>query len=562
MSKKPFNINEISPKSQRILFFERDQLILSETQNQRIFGNQKNTKLLNDNNTSYKQNFNHNPSKNLDLVGNIYHRNKNLFEEHQTYVNASIDERKHEEERLPICLSPGNVMNNINETVIKKNIKFKHQLKNWKVVLKKTSKTSDFYDSNRLCTIEGYSANRLGGLDNCKTTFITERIEENIVRSSSGSMYLLIGELDVGYMRDKGYHNFCRSFLKGFPENWKDILLQEITLFCELTRTIKEPKEQINPVFQTSPDQLNIPSINYGEDRAIIEDNVEYVPSNQNLILYDSKADKNPVEKLVEPGKPSTEIRKIEKKHTNQGLKNANKKRNSHELKNLIADTKNFLSLPLTKNGKRKHELPKENNNINNLRTKESIKNMYSSSDKKKSLLVDKSSKSKVSSFKIEKNVKSKLVQISETKVKGIVKTQVSEKNNSVLKHKDDSKDVATFESSEKTKKKKVSMDNLKDQSRKPEVSDGLCETKNSKKTKLSKNVKKKPDKSGGNKQLPVDLSKEVTTRSGRCVKNPGNWWEGSPKPNGSEKSQRTRIKFIWGKVGIKIEDSEKSLKL
>ncbi|NWU98329.1 M18BP protein, partial [Upupa epops] len=51
---------------------------------------------------------------------------------------------------------------------------------------------------------------------------ITERITDNRVRTSSGSIYVLQGRINTAAMRKEGFpYHFIRQFMYGFSRNWR-----------------------------------------------------------------------------------------------------------------------------------------------------------------------------------------------------------------------------------------------------------------------------------------------------------------------------------------------------
>ncbi|NXV79700.1 M18BP protein, partial [Atlantisia rogersi] len=52
---------------------------------------------------------------------------------------------------------------------------------------------------------------------------VMERIAHNRVRTSSGSIYLLQGNIDSASMRREGFsHRFIKRFTYGFSKKWKE----------------------------------------------------------------------------------------------------------------------------------------------------------------------------------------------------------------------------------------------------------------------------------------------------------------------------------------------------
>ncbi|NXX19294.1 M18BP protein, partial [Podargus strigoides] len=52
---------------------------------------------------------------------------------------------------------------------------------------------------------------------------VTERIARNQVKTSSGSIYLLQGNIDSAFMRKEGFpHRFIKRFMYGFSRRWKE----------------------------------------------------------------------------------------------------------------------------------------------------------------------------------------------------------------------------------------------------------------------------------------------------------------------------------------------------
>ncbi|NXW48644.1 M18BP protein, partial [Nyctiprogne leucopyga] len=52
---------------------------------------------------------------------------------------------------------------------------------------------------------------------------ITERIAHNQVKTSSGSIYLLQGNIDSAWMRKEGFpYRFIKRFTYGFSRKWKE----------------------------------------------------------------------------------------------------------------------------------------------------------------------------------------------------------------------------------------------------------------------------------------------------------------------------------------------------
>ncbi|NXN56246.1 M18BP protein, partial [Rynchops niger] len=52
---------------------------------------------------------------------------------------------------------------------------------------------------------------------------IVERIAQNRVRTSSGSIYLLQGNIDSASMRKEGFpYRFIKRFMYGFSKKWKE----------------------------------------------------------------------------------------------------------------------------------------------------------------------------------------------------------------------------------------------------------------------------------------------------------------------------------------------------
>ncbi|NXV16046.1 M18BP protein, partial [Cepphus grylle] len=52
---------------------------------------------------------------------------------------------------------------------------------------------------------------------------IVERIAHNQVRTSSGSIYLLQGNIDSAWMRKEGFpYRFIKRFTYGFSKKWKE----------------------------------------------------------------------------------------------------------------------------------------------------------------------------------------------------------------------------------------------------------------------------------------------------------------------------------------------------
>ncbi|NXN16360.1 M18BP protein, partial [Indicator maculatus] len=76
-------------------------------------------------------------------------------------------------------------------------------------------------DDNSAIFVEGKRKDKKGLLWHSNT--VMERITSNQVRTSSGSVYLLQGRIDVASMRKEGFpYKFIKRFRFGFSTNWKE----------------------------------------------------------------------------------------------------------------------------------------------------------------------------------------------------------------------------------------------------------------------------------------------------------------------------------------------------
>ncbi|NXX44422.1 M18BP protein, partial [Tricholaema leucomelas] len=76
-------------------------------------------------------------------------------------------------------------------------------------------------DDNSAIFVEGKLKHKKAQL--WHSSAVMERIKSNQVRTSSGSVYLLLGRIDEASMTKEGFpYKFIRRFMFGFSKKWKE----------------------------------------------------------------------------------------------------------------------------------------------------------------------------------------------------------------------------------------------------------------------------------------------------------------------------------------------------
>ncbi|NXP53016.1 M18BP protein, partial [Heliornis fulica] len=76
-------------------------------------------------------------------------------------------------------------------------------------------------DGNAAIYVEGRRSDMRGV--SWHSSAVTECVARNRVRTSSGSVYLLQGNIDSASMRREGFpYQFIKRFMHGFSKNWKE----------------------------------------------------------------------------------------------------------------------------------------------------------------------------------------------------------------------------------------------------------------------------------------------------------------------------------------------------
>ncbi|XP_073433870.1 mis18-binding protein 1 isoform X2 [Dendrobates tinctorius] len=110
-------------------------------------------------------------------------------------------------------------------------------------------------ETNEIC-VEG----RRHELDcqNWHSNIIVQRIQSNILKTITGSVYQLIGDADTVYMSDFGYPNWLiTKFSNGFPEDWKSY----VRYFCEVAERNRAQKKKLKSANSNAKNQNTMRSL-------------------------------------------------------------------------------------------------------------------------------------------------------------------------------------------------------------------------------------------------------------------------------------------------------------